>query len=137
MIPMHLRLHWPFIRNNFICTSNISQISASLIFLLTRKTAQFIIVQIIALDIYKCITKSNLQEARAEMFLFDIFVVVVVAAYLFSNSRTFSLKSDICDMWEREWGCGKDRLRSSRKEIPDTLVCHKESFYIFTYQSLA
>lgn len=68
---MHLRQHWPFSRNNFICTSNISQVWALLIFLLTRKRHN--LIQNTALGIYECITKSNLQEARTEMFPIDFF----------------------------------------------------------------
>lgn len=69
---MQLRLHWPLISSNFICTGNVSQILA---LLLTRKR-RYNLVQNIALEIYKCITKSNLQEARAEIFLFDFFFLI-------------------------------------------------------------
>ena len=34
---MHLRLHWPLIRNNFTCTGNTSQILALLTFLLASE----------------------------------------------------------------------------------------------------
>lgn len=125
MIPMHLRLHWPFIRNNFICTSNISQISASLIFLLTRKTAQFIIVQIITLDIYKCITKSNLQEARAEMFLFDIFVVVVVALGL-----SFLLIFCLSYLYPNKFVFRKQRLRNEGGLVWTVFADHSITLYV-------
>ena len=89
----------------------MSQIPALLIFVLTRKRHN--LVQNITLDIYKYITKSNLLEARAEMFLFDFFsfflnfrgIGTIFLVYLL---LILFISQQICFQKNKDWGMRAD-----------------------------